>query len=149
MGNNVVLTTINCSGNWFNLSPVIPATTNETGAGSPAQVQLCSLSSVVGNKMVAGCHGLEFSQNSSNILMMNNDFGAAAYGGIDYHSIGCSVNGAQIFSNILGQGVTFHVQLPYTDSFAWFMGSNIYLDINSNSVPVLMDPISSSVHIVN
>ena len=80
---------------------------------------------------------------------MNNDFGAVTYCGIGYQYIGDSLNSAQIFSNILGQGVNFHIQLPYTNSFGWFVGSNIYLDINSNSNSVFMDPISSAVHIFN
>jgi hypothetical protein len=99
--------------------------------------------------MVAGCHGIEFSSGSTNMLVMDNDFGSAVYAGIDYHYTGYSVANAQIYSNILGAGLTYHVQLPYTNSFSWFVGTNTFLDVNSNSVPAFLDPVSSAMHVFN
>ena len=51
--------------------------------------------------------------------------------------------------NTLWQGVTFNVQIPYANSFGWFLGNNTYLDASSNSVPPFLDPASSAVHIFN
>ncbi len=50
---------------------------------------------------------------------------------------------------IFGPGVSFHVKLPHTHSFGWFLGQNTYLNSSSNSVPPFLDPASSAVHIFN
>jgi len=81
--------------------------------------------------------------------VMNNNFAGATYGGVGYFFTGDSIANAQIFSNILGEGVTFHVQLPYTNSFGWFLGSNKYVTTNSTAVPLFADPASSAIHIFN
>jgi hypothetical protein len=80
---------------------------------------------------------------------LNNNFGAAAYRGIGYQFTGESINTAQIFGNILGQGVSFHVQLTYSNSFGWFLGGNTNVDTNSNIVPLFTDPASTAAHLYN
>jgi hypothetical protein len=80
---------------------------------------------------------------------MDNDFRGVTYGAIGYASTGDYITSAQIFSNVLGEGVSFHVQLPYTNSFGWFLGNNIYSNTNANSVPLFTDPASSVMHIFN
>ncbi len=64
--------------------------------------------------------------------------------------IGDSLNAAQIYSNTLSEGTTFHVQLTATNSFGWFLRGNTYVDTNMNimSSPFL-DPLSPSAHIVH
>jgi hypothetical protein len=151
MVNSPSLTTasaLNFSGNWLNLSPIIPGF-NDPGPGSAVFMQSCQSGRIMGNKMVGGGLGLQFLLACTNVLVMNNDFGAATYGGIGYSYIGDSITTAQIFSNVLGQGVTFHVQLPYTNSFSWFLGGNTYWDTHSNSIPLFTDPASSAIHIYN
>jgi len=56
---------------------------------------------------------------------------------------------ARDFRNILGQGVSCHVQLTYTNSFGWFLGSNKYVTTNSTAVPLFADPASFAIHIFN
>jgi hypothetical protein len=80
---------------------------------------------------------------------LNNNFSGATYRGIGYLSASDYVNSAQIFGNILGQGSTFHVELPSANSFGWFLGQNEYLDAANKSVPPFLDPISSAVHITD
>jgi hypothetical protein len=71
----------------------------------------------------------------------------AAYCGIGHLNTGDSLNTAQIFGNTIGQGVNFHVQLTYTNSFGWFLGSNTYYNASGTSVPLFTDPASSAIHI--
>ena len=121
--------------------------------GDPFTAGIC------GNTLVSGGIGFRYDGGCSNALILNNDFGRAAYRGIGaiqandlligYLPTGESVNTAQIFSNILGQGVSFHVQLPYATSFGWFLDGNTYLNGSTNKVPVFLDPLSSAVHIFN
>jgi hypothetical protein len=49
----------------------------------------------------------------------------------------------------LSEGVTYHVQLPYSNSFGWFLGSNSYVTTNATFVPLFTDPASSAIHIFN
>ncbi len=98
---------------------------------------------------MAGGHGVLFGSECGNALVMNNDFGAAAFRGVGYLVLGESLNGAQIFGNTLGEGVSFHVQLASTNSFGWFLRGNTYLDTNSNVVPPFFDPASAAVHLSN
>jgi hypothetical protein len=48
-----------------------------------------------------------------------------------------------------GWPFTFHVQLPFANSFGWFLQHNQYWNASSNSVPPFLDPISSAVHTPN
>jgi hypothetical protein len=80
---------------------------------------------------------------------VHNNFANAAYRGIGLALEGGSVQSALIINNILGEGSTFHVQLPFPGSFGWFLYQNEYLNTYSNSVPPFMDPLSSSAHISN
>jgi hypothetical protein len=145
--NGQLYATVNVSGNWLNLSPVFDIQGDFPGA--VAALQFCQNASVFGNTEVTGGFGVAFQLNCGNALVLNNNFGTASYCGIGYQLSGDSLNSAQIFSNILGQGVNFHAQLPYTNSFSWFMGTNTYLNINSNNVPVFTDPASTAIHIFN
>jgi hypothetical protein len=77
---------------------------------------------------------------------LNNNFSGATYRGIGYSLVGDSLASAQIFGNTLGQGVTFHAQLPYPNNSAWFFKTNTYLNAYSNSVLPFFDPIETAVH---
>jgi len=86
---------------------------------------------------------------SFNALILNNNFSGAAYRGIGYRSAGDYLSTAQIFGNTLCEGVSFHVQATYTNSFGWFLGGNTNVDTNLNIVPLFLDPAASAVHIFN
>jgi len=86
---------------------------------------------------------------SFNAVILNNNFSAAAYRGIGYGSAGDYLNAGQIFGNTLCEGVSFHVQLTYSNSFGWFLGGNTNVNTNQNVVPLFTDPASSAVHIFN
>jgi hypothetical protein len=99
-----------------------------------------------GNTLLAGDYALWYLGENGSALVLNNDFGAAAYRGIGYGTIGDSLNAAQIYGNTLGQGVSFHVQVGITNGFGWFLGNNIYTNASGNSGPPFLDPISAPVH---
>jgi hypothetical protein len=141
--------TYTCSGNSITLYPAIEpiAPLINDYPGYAADAVGCESAIVSGNTLSNGGLGFLFSSTNGNALIMNNNFEAASYCGIGYQYIGDSLNAAQIYGNSLGQGVNFHVQLPYTKSFSWFLGSNTYWNINSNPVPLFADPASSSIHI--
>ena len=123
--------------------PVLPG----DWPGAAAQTQGSRSASVCGNTLLAGGEGFLFIGPNSNALILNNNFSNAAYRGIGYGSTGDSLNTAQIFGNTLGEGVSFHVQLTYTNSFGWFLGNNTYVNTNSVVVPLFADPASSAMHI--
>ena len=100
-------------------------------------------------RQISGGHGFFFTGGCSNALILNNNFSGAAYRGIGYQSAGDYLSTAQIFGNTLGQGVSFHVQLTYTNSFGWFLGNNTNVNTNLDVVPAFLDPASSAVHIFN
>jgi len=52
----------------------------------------------------------------------------------------------EIFGNKLGEGVSFHVQIPYANSFGWFLKQNTYMN-GTNVIPAFLDPASSAVHL--
>jgi hypothetical protein len=139
--------TINFSGNSLNLYPPFDST-NDWPAGA-VWVVSCQAANVCGNTLVAGARGFWFNGTNTAALILNNNFSNAAYCGIGYGSTGDSLSTAQIFGNAIGEGVNFHVQLPYTNSFGWFLGSNTYINFTSNSIPAFLDPASSAVHIFN
>ena len=139
--------TYNCSGNWFHLYP--PFAEINDCPGAAAMAYGCQTASVCGNTLDSGGHGFMFSGTNATALILNNNFSGATYRGIGYLSASDYVNSAQIFGNILGQGSTFHVELPSANSFGWFLGQNEYLDAANKSVPPFLDPISSAVHITD
>jgi hypothetical protein len=67
--------------------------------------------------------------------------------GIGYGTRGDSVTSAQIYGISLAQGVSFHVQLPFTNSFGWFLRANSYLNASRKAVPAFLDPASSALHL--
>ncbi len=139
--------TINFSGNSLNLFPPFDATNDWPAAA--VWVGSCQAANVCGNTLVSGSRGLWFNGPNTKALILDNTFGAAAYCGIGYGSTGDSLGAAQIFGNTLCEGVNFHVQLPYTNSFGWFLATNKYVDTNLIVVPQFLDPVSSAVHIFN
>jgi hypothetical protein len=144
-GLSAVPFTINFSGNYLNLYP--PFNAANDALGYAVGVSACQAANVCGNTLIGGSRGFAYTGSNTSALILNNNFGAAAYAGIDYQLIGDSLNTAQIFGNTLGEGVSFHVQLTFTNSFGWFLGGNTYLNANSNSVSLFADPTSSALHI--
>ena len=114
-----------------------------------AQVCNCQSISVFGNTLDRGAYGFYFEVPNNNALILNNNFGGASLGSIGYHGARDSINTAQIFGNTLSEGISFHVQLTYSNSFGWFLRANTYLGSNSNSIAPFLDPASSAVHLCN
>jgi hypothetical protein len=137
----------NFSGNYLTLVPPF----DESGdcPGAAVLVWGSQAANVCGNTMVTGGYGFQFAGGCSSALVLNNIFSNVTYRGIGYWTGGDSLSTAQIFGNMLGQGVSFHVQLPYTNSFGWFLKQNTYLNPSENSVPAFTDPLSSAAHISN
>lgn len=138
---------VTVSGNSFALYPPLPQTGDNPG--SAAYVKYCTSANVLGNTLLFGGHGVQFDVGCVNALIMNNNFANVTYRGIGLESGGASLQHALIANNILGQGSTFHVQLPYTNSAGWFLVHNQYLNASSNSVPPFIDPLGSAAHISN
>jgi hypothetical protein len=138
---------ITVSGNWLNLSPPLSVTNDSPGAA--ASLQNCQQANVFGNTLVAGGHGVLFGTNCISASILNNNFSGAAYRGIGYATMGDFLTTAQIFGNTLTEGVSFHIQLPYSNSFGWFVGSNTYVTNISTQVPLFTDPASSAIHLYN
>ncbi len=137
---------VNVSGNYFTLYPPFP---DSYPPGSLAVDWNCTRLNVFGNTLATGPRGVTFGANCGNAVIMNNNFANVTYCGIGYNSGVGSLQSASIFNNILGQGSTFHVQLPYADSFGWFLSQNECLNAANNIVPPFLDPIGSAVHISN
>jgi hypothetical protein len=143
--------TYNCSGNTFFLySGFDVQSPNGIDAPSFAAQAIHSLSvSVCGNTLLAGGYGVLYTSDNDKAIILNNDFRAASYRGIGFGFMSDTLDNAQIFGNKLREGVSFHVQVGMTNGFGWFLGNNTYMDMNSNTVPVFLDPISAPVHISN
>jgi hypothetical protein len=139
--------TINFSGNSLYLYPPFDATNDFPAAA--VNVAQCQAANVCGNTLSNGSLGFIFTGTNASALILNNNFSNAAYRGIGYLYNGDSLTTAQIFGNSLGEGVSFHIQLPYTSSFGWFLGSNTYVTTNMTAVPLFADPASSAIHIFN
>jgi hypothetical protein len=136
--------TLNFSGNSLDLYPPFDLTGDYPGAA--VLVQTCQSACVCGNTLVAGGHGFCFAGTNSSALILNNNFGGAKYRGMGNLNGNDQLNTVQIFGNILGQGATFHAQIPYNNSFGWFLNNNTYLDAFGIKVPPFLDPMSSAVH---
>ena len=148
-----VPSTFNCSGHVFYVYPPIDGPPGADCPGAAAGINNCLSASVCGNTLVSGAFGFRFVGNNAQALVMNNNFGNATYRGIgiiggDSPSVDY-LSTAQIFSNTLGEGVSFHVQLQNTNSFGWFLGGNIYVNTNGNIIPPFFDPASAAVHFCN
>jgi hypothetical protein len=137
----------NCSGNSLKLFSAFDATNDWPGFA--AEAAGCLTANVVGNTLIAGGYGFAFSGPNTNALILNNQFGTASYRAVGCFYTGDSLSTAQIFGNTLGEGVSFHVQLHYADSFGWFLGNNTNVNTNSIVVPLFTDPASAAVHIYN
>jgi hypothetical protein len=136
----------NCSGNAFTLYPPYDGTFD--GVANAVDEQYCLSASVCGNTLYAGGRGFTFFNTNGTALILNNNFSGATFGGIG-GGAGNSLTSAQIYGNILSEGVTFHVELDYSNSFAWFLDHNTYLSPSSTSIPPFFDPISSAAHVSN
>ena len=90
---------------------------------------------------------MNFLLTNNAALILNNNFSNATFGSIGYGAAGDSLNSAQIYGNTLNEGVTFHVQLTYSNSFSWFFRHNTYVEASTNIVPPFFDPMSSAAHI--
>jgi len=142
---NTLPYTINFSGNCLTLYPPFVSVYDYPGAA--VGIQDCSWANVFGNTLISAGHGVAFGSQCGNAVIMNNNFANATYRGIGIGEYGGTVESVSIFNNILGSGSTFHVQLPFTNSFNWFLNQNIYLNAFTNSVPPFLDPAASAVHL--
>jgi hypothetical protein len=136
---------INFSGNSLTLYP--PFASVDDYPGEAVGIQACTQANVFGNTLVSGGHGVQFGPAAGTALIMDNNFANVTYRGIGQGEFGGAVQSASIFNNVLGQGSTFHLQLPLTNNFGWFLQQNQYLNAASNSVPPFIDPAGSAVHL--
>jgi len=83
----------------------------------------------------------------TNALVLKNDFGAAARRALDYQGSNGFVQNIQVIRNVLNQGTSYHLKLPYSDSGAYFLHKNVYTNGMSTVEPFL-DPAASPVHVM-
>lgn len=115
------------------------------------EVESCTAANVCGNTLVSGPHGFLYGPGCTNAIILANDFSAASYRGIGGWplSIGNgTLQSASIFNNKIGEGVSFHAEVDFLNSFGWFLGQNTYMN-GTNAVPLFCDPLSPAVHIFN
>ena len=138
--------TINFSGNSLYLFPPF----QELGSwpSAVASIQGCQTLNLCGNTLVTGSYAVCYADTCSNALILNNNFSGVTYCGIGYMWVENSLPNAQIYGNILGQGVTFHAKPQPYNGFGWFLKQNQYLN-GSALVPPFLDPAASSAHISN
>jgi hypothetical protein len=138
--------TINFSGNSLYLFPPF----QELGSwpSAMASIQGCQTLNLCGNTLVTGSYAVCYADTCSNALILNNNFSGVTYCGIGYMWVENSLPNAQIYGNILGQGVTFHAKPQPYNGFGWFLKQNQYLN-GSALVPPFLDPAASSAHISN
>ena len=116
--------------------------------GAAVMIGSCPAASVCGNTMSEGYCGLVFTLQSTNVLVLNNDFGSAQFVGMGYPVIPAGLARAQVYGNRIGQGLTFHAQMNYPDTFGWFFKQNQFLN-GTNVVPPFFDPAGNSAHVAN
>src|SRR6202034_484593 len=102
--------TLNVSGNDFALYPPIG---DYPGAG--VGTQYCTGINIFGNTLETGGHGFVFGPSCGGALIGNNNFANVTYRGIGAENGGGTIQNVSVFNNILGEGATFHVQLPFTN----------------------------------
>jgi hypothetical protein len=142
---NIPVYSLNFSGNELTLYPAFYA----DYPGAAVCLQNYTWANVFGNTLISGGHGVVFGAQCGHTTIMNNDFANVTYRGIGLAGGGGSFQSAAIINNVLGQGVSFHVELPFADSFGLFLYQNEYLNSSGNSVPPFLDPISSAAHMSN
>ena len=113
-----------------------------------AAIAGCQTLNLCGNTLVSGGYGVWYEENCANALILNNDFSGVTYCGIGYMWTENSLPNAQIYGNVLGQGVSFHAKPQPYNGFGWFLKQNQYLNGFSN-VPPFLDPASSAAHVSN
>jgi hypothetical protein len=139
-------TTINVSGNTITNYPPF----NEFGDGPGAAVTegTCRAINIFGNTLGPGGSGYGFAcvNNSTNIIIANNDFSRATFGGIEAIGTGFA-QGVLIASNVLSQGINYHGYLLTSNAFSWFLYNNQYVNTNNVPVPPVIQPEGSAVHV--
>jgi len=143
-GPSATLSFLNVSGNYLTLYPPF---SQADYPGTVASLQNCTLAAIFGNTLAAGGHGVVFGTQCGHALIMNNNFANVTYRGIGLAEDGGSVQSATLINNILGQGSTFHVELPLTNSFGWFLYQNQFLNAATNTGPPFLDPPNAAVHL--
>jgi hypothetical protein len=130
------------SGNDFNLYPPYL----EDGLGGAAYLWQVSQLNLSGNTLLAGGDGLIVTGACSNVLILQNDFSAAAHLGIDNQGPGGSLLFAEIVKNKLSSGVSFHLRAPLADGPHYFLLENSYLNTNGASIGVFSDSLNLPFH---
>ncbi len=114
------------------------------------EFSVCQTENICGNTMVSGGYGAKFDNtNNGSVLLLNNDFSGAGYVAFGHGGFPSVLTNAQIYGNILPQGVTFQVQLDYLNSFGWFLDENTYLNNSGMSGPAFTDPMTTAAHTSN
>jgi hypothetical protein len=136
---------LNFSGNELTLDPPLAQALDLPGAAVAMMGK--GIVNVCGNTLHAGGHGILFGMDCGHATILNNDFAHVTYRGIGMLNGDSSLRHATVINNILGEGSTFHVQLPLSDSFGWFLYGNQYVDSSGASIPPFFDPVSSAAHL--
>jgi len=134
---------LNFCGNTISVYPAFNRSDDYPGAVVTAnEAVFCNIS---GNTLLAGGHGVRLLDNCTNAVILKNDFGAATHRGIAYEGSNGIVRNIIAAKNILGQGDSYHVRLPYFDSFNYFLIRNTYKD-GASTNNAFLDPAASPVH---
>ena len=113
-----------------------------------AAIAGCQTLNLCGNILVRGGYAVWYEENRANALVLNNDFSGATCRAIGYLFGDSALPNAQIYGNILGEGVSFHAQIMPYNGFGWFLKQNQYRN-GSAIVPAFLDPAASSARLSN
>lgn len=108
-----------------------------------------------GNTLSSGYIAAQIWNQSTNLLILKNDFSGATHGGIFFDgdsnaNVFGSRGQATLAKNLLSKGSTFHARAQkVADGTRVFLYGNSFRSPISTNVPTLFDPISLSVHIGN
>jgi hypothetical protein len=129
--------TLNFSGNYLDLFLEVA---NPYTNGQPLNV--------CGNTLVQGEHGISFAGESSNsVILANNFIGVEHSSIIDLGSGSTTVEDAQVINNILSYGDSYHLKVPFSEGPNWFLYNNQYINSASNAVLPFLDAASLPAHI--
>jgi hypothetical protein len=140
--------TLNFSGNYLDLFLEVANPYTNGGDGAMVYVTDCQPLNVCGNTLVQGEHGISFAGESSNsVILANNFIGVEHSSIIDLGSGSTTVEDAQVINNILSYGDSYHLKVPFSEGPNWFLYNNQYINSASNAVLPFLDAASLPAHI--
>lgn len=103
---------------------------------------------ISGNTLLSGGLGLGLQYRCTNVVVLKNDFAAVQFAGIDDHASAGTLNSVVLVRNTIGQGVNYHLKLPFADSFGHFLLQNRFVNSATNTVTPFLDAAAAPVHFV-